>query len=41
MDEFIHLKFIDDYIGHGVFAKKPIKKHHVLGEVAGKIMTTE
>lgn len=40
MDEFIELKFIDEYVGYGVFARKNIKAYHVLGEVAGEIEET-
>ena len=37
MDELIYGKFIDKYIGYGVFAKKDIIKGTIIGEYTGYI----
>ena len=40
MDELIEIKFVNEDVGYGAFAKKNIKKDIVLGEYTG-LMTSE
>ena len=41
MDDFICTKFIDEFIGYGVFAKQDIEVGHVIGEYTGEIKEIE
>jgi SET domain-containing protein len=37
MDDLIYARFINEYIGYGVFAKQFIKSDTIIGEICGKI----